>query len=46
MGPPLRRGKPVKKFEKVKSFCGACKSNNVFMLFYAILTVVFKNVVF
>jgi hypothetical protein len=39
----------VKKFEKVKSFCGACKSRFVkqfFLLFGAILTVVFESVVF
>jgi hypothetical protein len=39
----------VGKFEKEKSIDGACKSrflNNVFMLFDAILTAVFENMVF
>jgi hypothetical protein len=38
----------VKKFEKVKSFCGACKSRffepGFFMLFDAILTAVFEKI--
>jgi hypothetical protein len=40
----------VKKFKKVKSFCGACKSRfyeqRFFMIFGAILKVVIENVDF
>jgi hypothetical protein len=34
-GASLKRGKTSKKFEKVKSFCGACKSRFFEPGFYA-----------
>jgi hypothetical protein len=49
-GATLTRGQTSEEVEKVKSICGACKSrffNRVFfMLFDALLTVVFEDIVF